>query len=157
MKTTTQERDPKFNNKDGSLTRYAFTCGYVEQHENKETNSRVTLWLDCGYYHVRAHQFNGAGRIAWETFPTVREARKFYKEQVKVLADLDKEEREAKAIIGELLEKAKTIMREGEIVEVFELQKEDGLVTGRFILWGGYEWFIKMKNGCIVRVKKLAA
>lgn len=154
---TIQARDPKFNNKDGSLTRYAFACGYVEQHDNKETDSRVTLWLDCGHYHVRSHQFSGAGRLAWEIFPTVKEARKFYKEQVKACADLDKEEREAKAMLDKLVTKAKTIMREGEIIETFELQKEDGLVTGRFIMWNGEEWFVKMKNGVVVRVKKLAA
>ena len=153
---TTQNRDPKFNNKDGSLTRYAFACGYVEQHDNKETNSRVTLWLDCGSYHVRSHQFNGAGRLAWETFHTVKEARMFYKEQVKVCEELDKEERESSQLtFEELTKQAKTIMREGEILDVFERQKQDGLVTGRFVKWNGDEWFIRMKNGEVKSVRKL--
>lgn len=154
---TIQPRDPKFNNKDGSLTRYAFACGYVEQHDNKETNSRVTLWLDCGAYHVRSHQFNGAGRLAWETFPTVKEARKFYKEQVKVCEGLDKEERQTSQVtLEELTKQAKTIMREGEILDVFEHQKADGLVTGRFVKWNGDEWFIRMKNGEVKSVRKLS-
>ena len=154
---TTQKRDPKFNNKDGSLTRYAFTCGYVEQHDNKETNSRVTLWLDCGYYHVRSHQFNGAGRLAWESFPTVKEARKFYKEQVKVCEALDKEDRTTSQMsLEELTKQAKIIMREGEILEVFQRQTTDGFVTGRFVKWNGDEWFIRMKNGEVKSVRKLS-
>lgn len=153
---TTQKRDPKFNNKDGSLTRYAFACGYVEQHDNKETNSRVVLWFECGAYHVRSHQFQGAGRLAWETFHTVKEARMFYKEQVKACEELDKEERESsQTTLEELTKQAKTIIREGEILEVFERQREDGLVTGRFVKWNGGEWFIRMKNGEVKSVRKL--
>lgn len=153
MKT---ERDPKFNNKDGSLTRYAFACGYVEQHDNKESNCRTVLWLDCGVYHVRSHQFNGAGRIAWETFYTVKEARKAYREQVKACEELGKEERARSHVtLEELTKQAKTIMREGEVLDVFEHQREDGLVTGRFIKWEGDEWFIRMKNGEVKNVRKL--
>lgn len=152
----TQKRDPKFNNKDGSLTIYAFACGYVEQHNNDETNSRVTLWLDSDCYHVRSHQFNGAGRIAWETFVTLKEARKFYKEQVKACEHLDKGESQTSQVTFEdLTKQAKTIMREGEILDMFVRQKEDGLVTGRFVKWEGEEWFIRMKNGEVKSVRKL--
>lgn len=152
----TQKRDPKFNNKDGSLTVYALACGYVEQHDIKENDCRVTLWGEAGQYHVRAHQFNGAGRLAWETFHSVKDARAFYKSQVKICEQLDADEGKAPTVtLEELTKQAKTIMREGKILEVFEKQKEDGLVTGRFVKWQGAEWFIRMKNGEVKSVRKL--
>ena len=155
---TTQKRDPKFNNKDGSLTVYALACGYIEQHDIKENDCRVTLWGECGQYHVRAHQFNGGGRLAWESFHSIKDAREFYKEQIKACEQLDADEDKApKVSFGELTKQAKTIMREGEILEVFERQREDGLVTGRFVMWQGEEWFIRMKNGEVKIVRKLAA
>jgi hypothetical protein len=62
----------KFNNKDGSLTKYAFLCGYIEKKSN-DTN-RVSLELDC-IYHVKG-MINGV-RL-WECFDTLTQARKFY-------------------------------------------------------------------------------
>lgn len=153
---TTQKREQKFNNKDGSLTLYALACGYIQQHDIKENDCRVTLWGEGGFYHVRSHQFNGGGRLAWETFQSIKEARAFYKEQIKVCEQLDADEGKApKITLEELTKQAKTIMREGEILEVFERQKEDGLVTGRFIKWNSDEWFIRMKNGEVKSVRKL--
>jgi hypothetical protein len=63
----------KFNNKNGSLTRYALACGYLEQ-KIKEDN-RVSLGLD-GVYHVKG-MINGT-RV-WECFDKLTDARSFYK------------------------------------------------------------------------------
>lgn len=58
------------------LTPYQLACGYVEQQEIKTT--RVTLWNEHGVYHVRAHDFEQRGRLAWEVFTKLTEAREFY-------------------------------------------------------------------------------
>jgi hypothetical protein len=63
----------KFNNKDGSLTKYAFLCGYIEKKTNGE--NRISLSLDS-IYHVKG-MINGS-RL-WECFDNLTQARKFYK------------------------------------------------------------------------------
>jgi hypothetical protein len=63
----------RFNNTDGSLTRYAFNCGYIEQKENNQ--NRLSLSLD-GVYHVKG--FVGNQRV-WESFEKLTDARKYYK------------------------------------------------------------------------------
>jgi len=63
----------KFKNKDGSLTRYSFACGYMEQVECGD--KRLQLYQDC-LYHVRAVVY---GDPQWETFETLTEARAFYR------------------------------------------------------------------------------
>lgn len=146
--------DRKFNNKDGSLTVYALSCGYIEQVDKESNQTRVVLWKECGGYHVRVHQFNGAGRIAWETFITLKEARKYFKEQVKACAELE-DFKDEKKEQEELTEKAKTIIREGVILETFERENDKGFVTGRFVKWQGDEWFIRMMNGVVTKVRKL--
>lgn len=73
--------NPKFHTKTGQLTVYSFLCGYIEQTDIE--GKRTTLWLDCGVWHVRAHNFIEHKRIAWETFNTLREARKFYRLAIK--------------------------------------------------------------------------
>ena len=51
--------------------------------------------------------------------------------------------------------KCQQIRREGKILDRFDKQKEDGLVTGMFIEWQGVEYFIRMKNGQTMNIRKL--
>lgn len=52
-------------------------------------------------------------------------------------------------------EQAKIIRREGVIVDRFDREKSDGVVTGLFIEWQGDEWFIRMKNGVVMSCRQL--
>lgn len=52
-------------------------------------------------------------------------------------------------------EQAKIIRREGLIVDRFDREKVDGVVTGLFIEWQGNEWFIRMKNGVVLSCRNL--
>ena len=60
----------------GWLRPYALACGYVEQRIIGKLH--VDLWREHGVYHVRAHEFDGRGRIAWESFSVLQEARKAF-------------------------------------------------------------------------------
>ena len=51
--------------------------------------------------------------------------------------------------------KCAMIRREGKILDRSDKQKEDGLVTGMFIEWQGAEYFIRMKNGQTMNIRKL--
>lgn len=53
---------PKFTNKDGSLTAYAFSCGYIQRQGNGH------LYKD-GVYHVSTPD-------TWESFSLLADARK---------------------------------------------------------------------------------
>ena len=66
----------KFRNRDGSHTAYALACGYIQQAfvDPRE----VQLYHD-GYYHVRVFLRSDVfERLAWDSFPTLGEARKSY-------------------------------------------------------------------------------
>lgn len=85
----------KFHNNDGSLTQYAFTCGYIQRTQFCQAGKpnkwgvwypEIHLYLD-GTYHVKAVYSNGYVS-AWEVFETLAEARKAYK---KLYADFSKE------------------------------------------------------------------
>lgn len=67
-------KDPKFYNSDGSLTGYALACGYVEKDETETTTKQ--LYREHNVYHVR-HGAKGT-QLQWETFDTLKEARKRY-------------------------------------------------------------------------------
>jgi hypothetical protein len=58
------------------LSAYNLACGYVQRFENG--NFRVSLWKEHNAYHVRSHEFNGRGRIAWEVFSSLAQARKSF-------------------------------------------------------------------------------
>jgi hypothetical protein len=58
-----------FYNKDGTLTRYAFSCGYVEKHGNKNMGMRH------GVFHVDGQDING--NSVNKSFATVKPARAF--------------------------------------------------------------------------------
>lgn len=73
-------KSPKFTTKRGRLTAYAFNCGYVE-YRLLEDNSSITLWKEHNVYHVRMHH-KYHGRIFWDSFPTLTEARKRYHEAI---------------------------------------------------------------------------
>lgn len=78
----------KFRTSIGRLTRYSFACGYIEQRSTdlnkfREADLYTELYQD-GLYQVR--QFDrrpGAKtfRVFWESFETLREARKFFDKQ----------------------------------------------------------------------------
>ena len=72
----------KFKNKNGSLTRYAFSCGYIEQ---KETDAiTLQLYLD-GVWHVKAYDYENHSRLFWECFDKLTDARAFFKKQTRAL------------------------------------------------------------------------
>ena len=82
---------PKFRNKDGSLSVYAFACGYVESFtlDGKDYYASdapgVALYKD-GIWHVRAHSrpFGHPDNV-WNSFETLTEARaafRHYKQQI---------------------------------------------------------------------------
>lgn len=71
----------------GRLTRYALSCGDVERwtHKTPVVDIHVTLWMEHGTFHVRAHS-RDHGRLAWRAFRTLSEARREFdtvKRQIK--------------------------------------------------------------------------
>ena len=65
-----ETRDPKFKNKSGTLTPYAFACGHIE------TRNGWKLFKD-GCWHVR-RSFK-----EWEAFDTLKEARAYFSKVAK--------------------------------------------------------------------------
>jgi len=65
------------------ITAYALACGHVERKE--ENNIRLTLWHEHGCYHVRAHEFDGRGRLFWQSFDKLIDARSQFDTQLKQL------------------------------------------------------------------------
>jgi hypothetical protein len=70
---------PKLKTKRRRLTAYAFACGYVESRDLDNGLCNIRLWSEHGTYHVRMHhKYNG--RIFWDSFRTLTEARKRYRQ-----------------------------------------------------------------------------
>ena len=67
--------DPLFYLKDGSLTRYALSCGYVE----KKGFAQLYRELEC--YHVLA--WNGEVQV-WKSTYSLTEARKLLRQLAKI-------------------------------------------------------------------------
>lgn len=67
---------PRFYTRAGWLTPYALACGYIE--EKYYGPVWITLYRD-GAYHVRAYDFDKKARLYWETFKTLTEARRHYR------------------------------------------------------------------------------
>lgn len=67
------EKD-KFRNKDGSLTRYALACGYVEEEAG------VKLYGDGAVYQVKGWICN---KLEWESYDELTPAKKAFKKMVK--------------------------------------------------------------------------
>lgn len=77
--------EPKFRNVDGTLTAYAFACGYVESFtlDGKDYYGSdmpgVMLYRD-GMWHVKAHNAPfGAVPSVWNSFDTLTDARKAFR------------------------------------------------------------------------------
>jgi hypothetical protein len=80
--------------KDGTLTAYGLACGYVESewfNVNLPSTEgiKVTLWHELGCYHVRAHDFDASKRIFWDSFRSLPEARKRYRQAISELKRKD--------------------------------------------------------------------
>lgn len=71
---------PRERTKRGLLTPYALACGAVERVENGDVST--TLWKEHCTFHVRQHS-NTSGRIFWDSFDTLGEARKRYAQAVR--------------------------------------------------------------------------
>jgi len=67
----------KFKNKNGSLTMYAFACGYIQS-----SKEGVRLYKD-GCWHVTGEVENG-----WQCFDTLSEARKGFSQMRKEVKNL---------------------------------------------------------------------
>lgn len=65
----------KFRNKNGSLTVYAFACGYIETR--KTGDAEICLYRDGGVWHVQARD-DARGRFLWECFDLLTPARSFF-------------------------------------------------------------------------------
>jgi hypothetical protein len=70
--------DKKFFNKDGSLTIYALSCGYIEKQ--KDSIRYKTLFIEHSHIHVQSG-LHGREREVWEVFEIneLTKARKLYK------------------------------------------------------------------------------
>ena len=86
LKAKQKPKKTRFRNADGSLTAYAFACGYVEVFGDKHQHSTkyVELYKD-GCWHVRYYirgDFRGM-KFVWKSFSKLGDARKHYKERIK--------------------------------------------------------------------------
>lgn len=59
------------------LTAQQFACGYVQRKERK--GIAVTLWLEHGVYHVRAHDHGVHERLEWQVGRTLKQAITLYR------------------------------------------------------------------------------
>ena len=73
-----------FNNASG-LTLYALSCGYVQEAESviNGRKIRVTLWMEHGAFHVRAHDFTVEGRLDWVVENSLADARHHYNAMIR--------------------------------------------------------------------------
>jgi hypothetical protein len=65
-----------------TLTAYKLACGTVQRVSNDTVS--LALWYEHSRYHVRAHSVL-SGRLLWQSFQTLTEARKFFTEKRKEL------------------------------------------------------------------------
>jgi len=81
---------PVFKTKSG-LSAYALACGYIQRFEltDNKRDLVVDLWHEGACYHVRAHDHKGPGRIMWESFDTLTEARREWRKAVYLYAGAD--------------------------------------------------------------------
>lgn len=55
----------------------------------------------------------------------------------------------------ELNQQAKVIRREGVILDRIDKEDDRGFRSAFFVEWQGAEWFIRMRNGEVTRIKRL--
>ena len=67
----------KFRNKNGSLSIYAFVCGYIETKPLPTTGGMAQLYRDGAVWHVQARD-DSRGRFLWECFDNLTPARSFF-------------------------------------------------------------------------------
>ena len=63
----------KFHNKDGTITAYAFRCGYVEKYGNDIPRATISRLVNG--YHIKG--FDKDGNHFWEIEEKVKDARAF--------------------------------------------------------------------------------
>lgn len=72
----------KFYLKDGQLTAYSFACGYIQRAlfivKPEEDFIELDLWHEGACYHVRAYDYKSKGRLFWDSYDTLGEARKAF-------------------------------------------------------------------------------
>jgi hypothetical protein len=68
-----------FYNSDGSLTQYAFSCGYIERKEGQIQGQSYSYSLGKEHtvYHVKG--FGTRGKHVWESFDTLTAARRLFR------------------------------------------------------------------------------
>lgn len=70
--------DRKFYLKNGELTAYSFACGYIQRAVIGGAGGvQLDLWREGACYHVRGHKY-GEGRLFWDSYDTLGEARKAF-------------------------------------------------------------------------------
>jgi hypothetical protein len=67
----------KFRNKNGSLSLYAFACGYVETKPLATAGGEARLYRDGAAWQVQARD-DSRGRFLWESFDKLTPARSFF-------------------------------------------------------------------------------
>lgn len=79
----------KFYNPDGSLTQYAFACGYVERYE-PSNNNYCLLYMEHNHYHVQiiVNGINDNTRWSVFTHRQFRTARNYYNKLKKQLTKI---------------------------------------------------------------------
>jgi len=75
--------NPKFKTSKGLLTMYALACGYMEVSRGygKSGTIDISMYLD-GCFHVRGYSPK-EGRLFWDCFDTLPEARKSFFSRLK--------------------------------------------------------------------------
>lgn len=59
--------------KRGRVTKYGLATGLQEYRE--KDGVRVTMYMEHSVIHVRCHSFNTHGRIGWQSFRNITDAR----------------------------------------------------------------------------------
>lgn len=67
---------PKFRNKDGSLTKYSFMCGYIQRKEYAD-GLEAKMYHEGGCYHIKLYGPDQR-RILWLTAYNLTIARKVF-------------------------------------------------------------------------------
>lgn len=66
---------PKFRNANGTLTPYAFGCGYLETYGNRNGTPHASIQREPNDWHVKG--FDRDGAHFWESFEKLADARRF--------------------------------------------------------------------------------
>jgi hypothetical protein len=82
-----QKSTDKFHNQDGTLTNYAFACGYRQRAEVAGVS--LQLWKE-GTWHVRATNNHTAQRLFWDCFDKKGDAVRRYNQELRRLKSLEK-------------------------------------------------------------------